>query len=163
MLAAMPTFEEFDGDLPQTGFNHTFLERIAEYSRQANSLVLDNFSAGGATVPLGCISEVVSFLSRLMIWVMQTYSELQKVSPGGSIDNWKYVCHCVRVVFKVLYEARWIGSGKTIQEARNILAKGFSAHPVVANVLNVHMQKQSMMRGEHIKIQANMDKSVAIC
>ena len=50
-----------------------------------------------------------------------------------------------------------------IREAMNILAKGFSAHPVVANVLNVHMQKQSMMRGEHVKIQANTDKLIATC
>ena len=47
-----------------------------------------------------------------------------------------------------------------VREARNILAKGFSANPVVANVLNVHMQKCSMMRGEHEQIQANTDKSI---
>ena len=111
-----------------------------------------------------------------MAWMMQTYSELQTVSPEGSADNWKYAGHCVRVVFEVLHEARRIGSGKMtdnagtmwgclqgIREARNILAKGFSAHPVVANVLNVHMQKRSMMRREHVKIQANMDKSIATC
>ena len=86
-----------------------------------------------------------------------------KVSSGGSVDNWKYVCHCVRVVFEVLYEARWIGSGKTIQEARNILAKGFSAHPVVANVLNVHMQKRLMMREEHNKIQSGTKKLIVSC
>jgi len=49
MLAAMPSFEEFDGNLPQTGFRYTFLERITEYSMQANSVVLDTFSAGGAS------------------------------------------------------------------------------------------------------------------
>ena len=176
MLAAMPSFEDFVGDLPQTGFSHNVLDRIREYSLQVNAFVLDNFSAGGTSVALGCISEVVSFLSRLMVWMMQTYSELQKVSPGGSVDNWKYVCHCVRVVVEVLHEARMIGSGKAvdnagtmwgclqgIREARNILANGFSAHPVAANVLNVHMQKRSMMRGEHTKIQANTDKSIGAC
>ena len=50
-----------------------------------------------------------------------------------------------------------------IHAARNILAKGFSVQPVVANVLNVRMQKQYMMRGEHTKIQANTDKSIAAC
>ena len=27
MLAAMPSFEDFVGDLPQTGFSHNFLDR----------------------------------------------------------------------------------------------------------------------------------------
>ena len=105
-----------------------------------------------------------------------TYFELQKVSSGGSVDNWKYVCHCVRVVFEVLHEAWRIGSGKTtdnagnmwgcvqgIREARNILAKGFSAHPVVGNVLNVCMQKRYMMREEHNNIQSGMEKLIASC
>ena len=78
-----------------------------------------------------------------------TYSKLQKVSPGGSVDNWKHICHCVQVVFEVLHEAWKIGRGKTtdnagtmwgclqgIQAARDIIAKGFSAHLIVANVLS---------------------------
>ena len=47
-----------------------------------------------------------------------------------------------------------------VREARNILAKGFSAHPVVTNVVNVHMQKRSMMRGDHTKIQGITDKYI---
>ena len=103
-----------------------------------------------------------------MVWMMQTHSELQKVSPAGSVDNWKYICHCVRVVFEVLHDTRRIGSGKMddkagtmwgclqgLREARNIIA-----HPVVANALNVHMQKPSMMRGEHSKLQVITDKSI---
>ena len=144
-----------------------------DYARHTNKIVLDNFSPGGASVALGCISEIVSFVSQLMVWMLTTNQELQNVSPGGAVDNYKYLCHCLRVVFEVLHEARRVGSGKMddkagtmwgclqgVREARNILAKGFSAHPVVANVLNVHMQKRSMMRGEHEKIQANTDKSI---
>ena len=63
MLAAMPSFEDFDGDLPQTGFSHNFLERIREFAQHVNEFVLDNFSAGGASVKLGCISETISFFS----------------------------------------------------------------------------------------------------
>ena len=55
------------------------------------------------------------------------------------------------------------GCFQGLREARSILAKGFSAHPVVANVLNVHMQKRSMMGGEHSKLQAIIDKSIAAC
>ena len=109
MLAAMPSFEVFDGDLPQTGFRHN--------APLINTGVIDNFSPGGASVALACISEAVNFLNQLMVWMMQTHSELQKVSPTGSVDNWKYVCHCVRVVFEVLHEARRVGSGKMDDKA----------------------------------------------
>ena len=173
MLAAMPTFGDFDGGMPHTGFRHNFLERITDYAPQINTCVYDNFSPGGASVALACVSEAVNFLNQLMVWMSQTHSELQKVSPTGSADNWKYVCHCVRVVFEVLHDARRSGSGKMedkagtmwgclqgIREARNILSKGFSAHPVVANVLNIHMQKRSMMRGEHTQIQETTNKSI---
>ena len=56
-------------------------------------------------------------------------------------------------------ETMW-GCLQGIWEARNILAKGFSAHPVVANVLNVHMQKRSMMRGERSKIEGITNESI---
>ena len=67
MLATMPSFEDFDGDFPQTGFSHNFLERIRDYALHTNEAVLGNFSPGGGSVVLGCISETVSFLSRLMV------------------------------------------------------------------------------------------------
>ena len=95
MLAAMPSFEAFDGELPQTGFRHNFLDRIRDYAPLINTGVIDNFTPGGASVALACISEAVKFLNQLMVWMSQTHSELQKVSPTGSVDNWKYVCHCV--------------------------------------------------------------------
>ena len=95
MLAIMPSFEDFDGDFPQTGFSHNFLDRIRDYDLYSNEVVLDNFSAGGASEGLGYISETVSFFSRLMVWMNQTHQELQKGSSEGSVDNWKYVCHCV--------------------------------------------------------------------
>ena len=95
------------------------------------------------------------------------------MSPGAGGDNWKYVCHYVRVVFEVIHDARRIGGGRStdsagtmwgclqgIRGAREILAKGISAHPVVANVLNVHMQKRSMMREEHNKIQSATEKLI---
>ena len=47
-----------------------------------------------------------------------------------------------------------------IRGAREILAKGISAHPVVANGLNVHMQKRSIMREEHNKIQSATEKLI---
>ena len=96
------------------------------------------------------------------------------MSPGAGGDNWKYVHHCVRVVFEVIHDSRRIRGGRAndsagtiwgclqgIRGAREILDKGISAHPTVANVLNVHMQKRSMMREEHEAIQAATGKLIS--
>ena len=77
-------------------------------------------------------------------------------------------------VFQVIHDSRRIGGGRAsdsagtmwgclqgIRGAREILAKSISAHPSVANVLNVHMQKRSMMREEHEAIQAATGKMIA--
>ena len=128
----------------------------------------------GASVAHGCIAEAVSFVMQIMEWMATTYAALQKVSPGAGGDNWKYVCHCVKVVFEVIHDSRRIGGGRAndsagtmwrclqgMRGAREILSKGISAHPTVANVLNVHMQKRSMMREEHEAIQAATGKMIA--
>ena len=124
----------------------------------------------------GCIAEAVSFVSRIMTWMYTTYAELRKVSPGAGGDNLKFVYHCVRVVFEVIHDTRRIGGSRStdstgtmwgclqgIRGAREILAKSISAHPVVANVLKVHMQKRSMMREEYNKIQSATEKLIMSC
>ena len=174
MLAAMPTFLEFDGTIPSTGFRFTFETLAKEYRLQAEVFASGSLGYMGASVAHGCIAEAVAFLIRLLEWMAATYADLQKVSPGAGGDNWKYVCHCVRVVFEVIHDSRRIGGGRAndsagtmwgclqgIRGAREILAKGISAHPTVANVLNIHMQKRSMMREEHETIQAATGKAMS--
>ena len=34
-MVTIPSFEDFDGDLPQTEFSHNFLERIREYAQHS--------------------------------------------------------------------------------------------------------------------------------
>ena len=106
MLSAMPTFLEFDGNLPQTGFRFTFETIVKEYAIQVEYHATTNLGYMGASVAHGCIAEAVSFVMRIMQWMSTTYAELQKVSPGAGGDNWKYVCHCVRVVFEVIHDSR---------------------------------------------------------
>jgi len=48
-----------------------------------------------------------------------------------------------------------------IRGAREILSKDFSAHPIVATVLNARMQKKAMMREEHKQIQIEMSKVIS--
>ena len=106
MLAAMPTFEEFDGCLPQTGYRFMFLTVIKVYAKQVEQHALNKLGNVGATVAHRCIPEAVSFVNCVMTWIYTTHAELQKVSPGAGVNNWKYVCHCVRVVFEVIHDAR---------------------------------------------------------
>ena len=93
MLSAIPTFADFDGDLPQTEFRYEFLERVIEDGKRTDLNCEENLDNGGPNVGRACVSEIVSFLNRPMAWMTSTYNKLH--SPGATVDNWKYVCHCV--------------------------------------------------------------------
>ena len=70
--------------------------------------------------------------------------------------------HCVRAIFTHLHKARRFGSGENVGSGRVIwallqgsvaakefLTLGFSNHPVVQNVLNLHMQQNAVTKEKY--------------
>ena len=83
------------------------------------------------------------------------------IGKKSAKENWAYVSHSVRAVFDHLHSIRRKGSLhrddpasmiweflKTREEQERIMSMGLNQFPAVANVLQLHMKKNAVMRTE---------------
>lgn len=170
LLPAIPTFQSFDGETPMSGFKYDFDCQVILAADTITAEAERMLSTTGSLLALKCLGDAQMFLSKLITWIMSTYHTLQKISPDSSEDNWKYVSHCVRTIFEYLHDARKIGAGRNVhgsyvmwaclqgrRAAAELMDKGFSGHPAVEHVLNIHMQRRALMKDEYAKEKKTID------
>jgi hypothetical protein len=94
-----------------------------------------------------------AFISDLTSWINTTYQDTLARMMSSDKEAWALISHCVRVVFKLLRDARSSGAHWTPGNSEEQLvwaqlqchrvmdelrAVGFGAHPALSHVLNLH-------------------------
>jgi hypothetical protein len=122
-------------------------------------------------VAIEMLSTSKTFIADLSTWVNTTYQDTLARTMSSEKEAWALISHCVRVVFKLLRDARSSGARWTpgtsdeqlvwaqLQCHRvmaELRAVGFGAHPALSHVLNLHLQDNVVSRSKFEKLEARL-------
>ena len=112
-------------------------------------------------------------LNDLATWISEHYSQLSE--QAGAKDGpevWKLVCPCIRVIFKLMHEARLPGRGphalgdqfgsvfwgalQTHRVIQELSSEGFEAHPRLSHILNIHLRDNAVSKSAMDRVLAEM-------
>ena len=122
----------------------------------------------GLIVAQSCIQSSVKFLTHLLTWMTREYAELLK-RGGSEVECWGLISHCVRAVFEDLHEARMSGRGPHLTAEDRAASStwgcfqaqlkmqeyeklGFSAHPTLSHILNIHLRDHTVSKAPFEKV-----------
>jgi hypothetical protein len=122
-------------------------------------------------VAVEMLSASKTFIADLSTWVNTTYQDTLARMMSSEKEAWALISHCVRVVFKLLRDARSSGarwtpgtSDKQLVWAQlqchrvmgELRAVGFGAHTALSHVLNLHLQDNVMLRSKFERLEARL-------
>jgi hypothetical protein len=159
ILPKFKTFESFDSQLSFTGGLIEIKAKVKLEVESTLAYLNHNLTGAARSVAKACVTDADKFIGEILGWMSATYHMLSK--PGGNTspsENWNYVSHAVRGIFVHLQRAR--STGYRTKEVANMiwgclrgkaaademLNISFRKHPVVATVLNDHLQHSAVMR-----------------
>jgi hypothetical protein len=116
---------------------------------------------------------MLSIVRELFSWMNSTFYMLS-ISTGNTskVEAWNYVSHAVWSIFANLQKSRspgyrtkdpanmiW-GCLKGKAAANDMLFTTFQKHPVVATVLNTHLQQSAVMRDEFNQVAKGLKNDI---
>jgi hypothetical protein len=121
-----------------------------------------------------CVTRADAFARELFSWMSSTFHMLS-ISLGNTskAEAWNYVSHAVRSIFVHLQKSRSPGYGtkdsanmiwgclKGKAAADEMLSTTFHKQPVVATVLNMHLQQSTVMRDEFDQVAKGLKNDIA--
>jgi hypothetical protein len=162
VLPAIKAYGDWDPEDGYNGARHRFAKMVDETKKTMMRGATNVLSGMALLVALESITTSSNFLESLGNWITSQQRDL--TGRGGSKEHsWMLISHCVRAIFADLHEARIAGRGsypKGIEAAAGIVwgslqglkrmqeysALGFSAHPKLSHILNLHLQDHALMK-----------------
>jgi hypothetical protein len=165
ILPALPTFKEWDGGDGYNGLKVTLSDKLTEFIPQMGSYYRMVLSGEALTVANEMLATSKNFIYELSTWMNLKYQDTLARTMASEKEAWSLIAHCVRVVFKLLRDARSSGSRWTPEAGdgdvqlvwaqlqchrvmHELRAAGFSAHPALSHVLNLHLQDNVASRSK---------------
>ena len=163
VLPALPTYKEWDSGDGYNGLRITLADRSKDYVTSLGSYYRGCLAGEALTIANEMLSRSKTFIADLSTWINTTYQDTLARTMSSEKEAWALLSHCVRVVFKLLRDARSSGSRWTpgtsdeqlvwaqmqchrvMEEIRSI---GFGAHPALSHVLNLHLQDNVVSRSK---------------
>jgi hypothetical protein len=171
VLPSLPTYKEWDGGDGYNGLRITLSDRISEFVPQMGYYYRTRLAGEALNVAIEMLSTSKTFIADLSTWVNTTYQDTLARTMSSEKEAWALISHCVRVVFKLLRDARSSGARWTpgtsdeqlvwaqLQCHRvmaELRAVGFGAHPALSHVLNLHLQDNVVSRSKFEKLEARL-------
>ena len=167
-LPALKTADAWEPKTMVDGARDVLDRLLVAAGRELQSVSMDFLSDEGLLVAQSCIQSAVKFVTDLSTWMSREYVELLK-RGGSEVECWCLISHCVRAVFKDLHEARMPGRGPHLtpedraassiwgcfqshlkmQEFEKV---GFSAHPTLSHILNIHLRGHTVSKATFDKL-----------
>jgi hypothetical protein len=155
VLPGLPTFREWDGGDGYLGLKVELANKLSAFMAPMGLHYWNCLSGEGLLLAIEMLTSSKLFISDLATWINMTYQDTRARTMASEKEAWSLVLHCVRVIFKLLRDARASGTRYTM-ETRDVqlvwaqfqchrlmeelrLAQ-FSAHPALSHVLNLHLQ-----------------------
>jgi hypothetical protein len=165
ILPALPTFKEWDGGDGYNGLKVTLSDKLTEFVPQMGSYYRTVLPGEALTVANEMLATSKNFIYELSTWMNLKYQDTLARTMASEKEAWSLIAHCVRVVFKLLRDARSSGSRWTPEAGdgdvqlvwaqlqchrvmHELRAAGFSAHPALSHVLNLHLQDNVASRSK---------------
>jgi hypothetical protein len=179
LLPALPTFKEWDGGNGYNGLKHTIADKLSEFSRHMSSHYRLHLVGEGLTVALQMLSTSVTFILELSTWINHKYQDTIARTTASEKEAWALIAHCVRVIFKLLRDARSSGLRWTPEAPEGdvqlvwaqlqchramagLQGVGFSAHPALSHVLNLHLQDNVASRSKFEALEKRVGEAERI-
>ena len=167
-LPALKTAEAWEPKTMIDGARDVLDRLLVAAGRELQSVSMDFLIGEGLLVAQACIQSAVKFMTDLSTWMSREYVELLK-RGGSEVECWGLISHCVRAVFEDLHEARMPGRGphltaedraassiwgcfqshRKMQEFEKV---GFSAHPTLSHILNIHLRDHTVSKATFDKL-----------
>jgi hypothetical protein len=174
ILPRYKTFESFDPQVDYTGGLVDMKDKVLQEVRRSNTHIEDVLAGSARIVAKACVSRSDAFIRELFTWMSSTFHMLSNSSGNTSkAEAWNYVSHAIRAIFGHLQKARSPGYGtkdpsnmiwgclKGKAAADEMLTTSFRKHPVVATVLNAHLQQSAVMRDEFDSVAKGFKSDIA--
>jgi hypothetical protein len=153
ILPRYKTFKSFDPQLNVTGGLTDMKGKIAQVVTHTTTHIDDVLEGSAKLATLACVTRADAFVRELFSWMSSTFHMLS-ISSGNTskAEAWNYISHAVRSIFAHLQKSRSPGYGtkdpanmiwrclKGKAAADDMLFTAYHKHPVVATVLNTHLQ-----------------------
>ena len=174
-LPLCKSFEEWDKQDGYSLFKDKRWYEIESQMTQLNHKSRACLNSYATLVAATCIADAGKFVLFLFEWMSRTMNILNGANGGigrkSAKENWSYVSHSVRAVFDHLHSIRRKGSLhrddpasmiweflKMREEQERIMSMGLNQFPAVANVLQLHMKKNAVMRTEFSVALSRMEE-----
>jgi hypothetical protein len=163
VLPALPTYKEWDGGDGYNGLRIALADRGKEWVTSLSTYYRGRLTGEALTIANEMLSRSKTFIADLSTWINTTYQDTLARTMSSEKEAWALLSHCVRVVFKLLRDARSSGARWTpgtsdeqlvwaqvqchrvMEEIRSL---GFGAHPALSHVLNLHLQDNVVSRSK---------------
>jgi hypothetical protein len=165
MLPALPTFREWDGGDGYNGLKVALSDKLGEFVPQMGSYYRSTLSGEALNVANEMLMGSKLFIFELASWMNTTYMDTMARTTASEKEAWALISHCIRVIFKLLRDARSSGARWTPEDGggdvelvwaqlqchrvmSELQTAGFGAHPALSHVLNLHIQDNVVSRSK---------------
>jgi BMFP domain-containing protein YqiC len=172
VLPGLPTFKEWDGGDGYLGLKVELANKLGEFMIPMGQHYRQCLSGEALIVAMEMIASSKLFISDLSTWINTTYQDTRARTMALEKEAWSLISHCVRVIFKLLRDARssgarWMAETRDAQMVwaqfqchrlmEELRLAQFSAHPALSHVLNLHLQDNVVSRSRY----ETLEKKVA--
>ena len=110
ILPALPTFKEWDGGDGYNGLKVALSDKLNDFVPQMGHHYRNSLSGEALTIANEMLAGSKIFLFELSAWINQTYQDVLAWTTSSEKEAWGLMSHCIRVVFKLLQDARSSGA-----------------------------------------------------
>ena len=162
----LPTFKEWDSGDSYNGLKITLLDKLTKFIPQMGNYYHMCLTSKALTVANKMLAVSKNFIYELSTWMNLKYQDTLARTMASNKEAWSLIAHCcIRVIFKLLRNARSSGSRWTPEAGdgdvqlvwaqlqchrvmHELRSAGFSAHPALSHVLNLHLQDNIALRSK---------------
>jgi hypothetical protein len=169
VLPGLPTFKEWDGGDGYLGLKVELANKLSEFMSPMGQHYRHCLTGEALLTAMEMLAASKLFISDLSTWINTTYQDTRARTMASEKEAWSLISHCVRVIFKLLRDARASGARWTVEtrdaqlvwaqfqchrlmEELRLLAQ-FSSHPALSHVLNLHLQDNVVSRSKYESLE----------
>jgi hypothetical protein len=168
VLPGLPTFKEWDGGDGYLGLKVELANKLSEFIAPMGQHYRHCLSGEALMTAMEMLGASKLFISDLSTWINTTYQDTRARTMASEKEAWSLISHCVRVIFKLLRDARASGARWTeeTRDAQLVWAQfqchrlmeelrlaQFSSHPALSHVLNLHLQDNVVSRSKYESLE----------
>jgi hypothetical protein len=177
VLPGLPTFREWDGGDGYLGLKVELANKLGEFMVPMGQHYRQCLAGEALIVAMEMLASSKLFISDLSTWINTTYQDTRARTMASEKEAWSLISHCVRVIFKLLRDARSAGARWTdeTRDAQMVWAQfqchrlmeelrlaQFSAHPALSHVLNLHLQDNVVSRSRYESLEKKVTEIAKI-